>query len=221
MGLVSTFSFGGISSFILAEYIFICNHIFSGRESAFKFGIYRGITTTGYIIGPIIAGYIYSFFGFNDLAYISAMLSIIALLIFIPMPRLNNRGVEKLSFIRSMRKVFKRRIIGVILAVVLEGLALGIFWIAFPIYIEWLGFDKSIIGLAIGLTSLTSPVSSVIWGYITKKYELTPIMFFGLVFGGTCVLGYTYVHNETLLLILAGLSSVGFSAFFLLYGLFM
>lgn len=194
---------------------------FSRRDSAFKFGIFRGVTTVGYIIGPIIAGYIYNFYGFNNLAYFSAILSIIAFLIFMPMPRLNKGDIERLSFTRSMRKIFRGRVVGVILAVALEGLALGIFWIAFPYYVDWLGFDKSIIGLAIGLTSIFSPIASVIWGYITKKYKLMPIMFSGLLLGGTCVLGYTYAYNEILLLILAGFSSVGFSAFFTLWPIYV
>lgn len=188
------------------------------KERAYLFGLFRGVMSSDYILAPLIAGLViehWRLYGLISIAITLALFSLLLLTFYIftmsphTYPSSANRG--KLNFKRLLERSFPRFLW---LALLLEGMGLGIFIIAFPLLLLSKGFSYSEIGAIEASTSLLSPFSSVVGGMLTKMLNPLALASIGLTIGAVATISYVYLGKFIEYLIVAAIASIGFSLFF-------
>ncbi|WP_062354539.1 MFS transporter [Bacillus kwashiorkori] len=109
-------------------------------------------------------------------------------------------------------KTYNKNIRLAIIATVFSQIGLGIFTVVYNFYIRELGYDQSVNGLVISLTSLATAIILVPAGLMSDRFGRKKVMMFG-VLASSVVLFLRSIFEPQSLLLIAGFATGIFTAF--------
>lgn len=181
-----------------------------GRGRAF--GIYNAIKGAGYVISPVIGGWLAHRHGFAMIFVVSAGIAIAALLasLFLPGDRTENADLEdddELS-LKDFCLIFKEpRLLPIYGAIVINMFLVGILFGFLPVYLHSIGYTALQSGSVISVATLSYLLVQPIAGHLADKIEIRITVLFGLFLGAAAIIATTFTSGVTLLgvVIVAGL----------------
>ena len=195
------------------------------KEHSHFFGIFRGTVSSVYVLAPLIAGLVVEHWKLRGLILVAivfslASISLLMLYLHIILSKLFKTTYSRVKMSGSKGGYNFRRLIEksfphlLWLTLLLEGIGLGIFTIAFPLVLLSKDFSYSEIGAIEASTSLLSPFSSVVGGFITRVVDPLVLASIGLMIGAFATFSYAYLNQFAEYLVAATIASIGFSLFF-------
>jgi len=202
---VGAAALSGVSLALVAEYY---------RENRGKaYGIYNAIKGTGYVLSPLVGGYIVLKSSFSGIFIAAAGVGILALLLafFLPKPagdkeaELNDN--DDFS-IKAFVTVFKEpKLLPWYLVIVVNMFFVGILFGFLPVRVSNLGYTPFHTGVVISVVALSYLLIQPIAGIIADKKEPIFTIKIGLILSALSIIAVPFVKDMPLILIsiLAGI----------------
>lgn len=181
-----------------------------GRGRAF--GIYNAIKGAGYVISPVLGGWLAHRYGFAMIFVVSAGVGIAALLASFFLPRDKNEKADledddELS-LKQFFLIFKEpRLLPIYAVIVINMFLVGILFGFLPVYLHSIGYTALQSGSVISTATLSYLLVQPIAGHLADKIEIRFTVLFGLFLAAAAIIATTFTSGGMLLavVIIAGL----------------
>ncbi len=177
------------------------------------YGIYNAIKGAGYVISPMVGGYLVFKSNFSSIFIASAAVGILALIFALFLPKIKNSGRETLdddddfSF-KAFIKVFRDpTLFPWYLVIVINMFFVGILFGFLPVYVSSLGYTPLQSGLIISVVALSYLLIQPIAGMLADKKNPVTLIKIGLIMSALSVIFIPFTHGISLIFlsILAGI----------------
>ena len=181
-----------------------------GRGRAF--GIYNAIKGAGYVISPVLGGWLAHRYGFAMIFVVSAGVGIAALLASFFLPR-DEKAKADLEDddelgLKEFFLIFKEpRLLPIYAVIVINMFLVGILFGFLPVYLHSIGYTALQSGSVISAATLSYLLVQPIAGHLADKMEIRFTVLFGLFLAAVAIIATTFTSGGTLLavVIVAGL----------------
>ncbi len=180
-----------------------------GRGRAF--GIYNAIKGAGYVIAPVIGGWLAHRYGFGMIFVVSAGVGIAALLASCFLPRDQNQKADLEDAELSLKEFFlifkEPRLLPIYAVIVINMFMVGILFGFLPVYLHSIGYTALQSGSVISAATLSYLLVQPLAGHLADKIEIRFTVLFGLLLAAAAIIATTFTSGGMLLavVIVAGL----------------
>lgn len=178
------------------------------------FGIYNAIKGAGYVLSPIIGGYIVMKTNFSGIFYASAGIGVIALLLALTLPADKQKNVEAFdddddfSFKALFAVIKNKTLMPWFLVIVINMFFVGILFGFLPVRIHNLGYDAFHTGLIVSVTTISYLLIQPVAGWLADKYNPIIILRLGMLLSIIAAASVPFLTG-TLLIITCIVAGIG------------
>ncbi len=178
------------------------------------FGIYNAIKGCGYVIAPVIGGFLAHKYGFTRIFVVSAAVGLVALLLSLSLPpdqTANQRlkdDEDDLSF-KEFALIFKApHLLPVYAVIVINMFLVGILFGFLPVYLHSIGYTAIQSGSVVSVATLSYLLVQPVAGHLADKVETRMTVLVGLFLAALTVSAITFTSGFLLIGVVA-LAGVG------------
>lgn len=204
---VGAAALSAVSLALVAEY-FTVNR---GRA----YGIYNAIKGAGYVISPVVGGYLVFKSNFSSIFIASAIIGIFALILALFLPKMRKNGKEAFDddddkfSLKGFVSVFRDPILlPWYLVIVINMFFVGILFGFLPVYISGLGYTSLQSGLIISVVALSYLLIQPLAGIIADKKNPLITIKIGLVLSAMTIIFIPFAYGA-LLVLLSVIAGIG------------
>jgi Arabinose efflux permease len=180
----------------------VAKYFTTGRGRAF--GIYNAIKGAGYVIAPVLGGFLIHAYGFGMIFIVSAGVGAFVLLLSLLLPRDQNRN-ESLEdddeiTLRQFFLIFKEsRLLPVYAVIVINMFLVGILFGFLPVYLYGIGYTPFESGSVVSVATLSYLFVQPLAGHVGDKIETQTTVVFGLLIAALAIVGITFTSGAILI----------------------
>lgn len=156
----------------------------NGRNVAKWMGIFMGLGSLGYALGPLISSSIAHFWGLNKIAFGCILGIFWALLMFKFVPKITflEQLHGKLSFYKTFQDILSNRNLNILFFIAMvKTLVINSCSIFLPFLWKGMGYEKLHIGIALFAFIFVGGIASVISPWIEDKIGTKAVLYFSLI----------------------------------------
>jgi len=177
------------------------------------FGIYNAIKGAGYVVSPVIGGYIVMKTNFSGIFYASAGIGVAALLLALMLPADKQKSAkafdddDDFSF-KAIFAVFKNKtLMPWFLIIVINMFFVGILFGFLPVRIHDLGYDAFHTGLIVSATTISYLLIQPVAGWLADKFNPIITLRIGMLISCLATAAIPFVTHTPLIIVcvLAGI----------------
>ncbi|MDE2188622.1 MAG: MFS transporter [Patescibacteria group bacterium] len=178
------------------------------------YGIYNAIKGSGYVISPIVGGFLVFKSNFASIFIASAIIGIIAFVLAVFLPKTEDGGKEAFReddemSLKAFTKVFRDPVLlPWYLVIVINMFFVGILFGFLPVYISNLGYTPFQSGIIISVVALSYLLIQPVAGILADKNNPVVVIKTGLVLSALAIIFITFTHS-VLFIILSIIAGVG------------
>src|SRR5574344_404908 len=158
--------------------------------------MFISVGTIGFAFGPIISSIMTQYMGLDKIPYTSFIGIILALFMFICVPKLSESGlkIQKHAFGKSFRDILTNKFMLIlIVTAMMKALITNSCTILLPFLWKGLGYKPAYIGMALFLFLLLGGFGSLISGKLEAKIGAKPVLYISMI--GTFPLMFLFVET--------------------------
>lgn len=177
----------------------VAQHFSINRGRAF--GIYNAIKGAGYVIAPVVGGFLAQRFGFGMIFIVSAGIGAIVLLLSLSIPADRKEGgsLEDDDDDMSLRDFFlifrDPRLAPVYAVIVINMFMVGILFGFLPVYLHGLGYSAVDSGLVVSVVTLSYLLVQPLAGYLADRIDVRITVLLGLALAALAISIITFTSG--------------------------
>jgi len=188
----------------------VANYFAEGRGRAF--GIYNAVKGAGYVVAPVLGGWLAHGYGFAAIFVVSAAVGVIALLLSLALPA-DHAGAADLDddddlSPRQLLSVFAApRLLPIYAVIVINMFLVGILFGFLPVYLYAIGYTPLQSGAVVSVATLSYLLVQPLAGALADRVDIRRTVLTGLLLAALAIGVVTFSSGVLLLaiVVLAGL----------------
>lgn len=189
----------------------VAKYFAAGRGKAF--GIYNAIKGAGYVVAPVIGGFLAHTYSFRMIFTVSAAVGVVALLLSLLLPN-DRRKDEQLEdddddlSLKEFFLIFKEpRLLPVYAVILINMFMVGIIFGFLPVYLYGMGYTPLESGSVVSIVTLSYLLVQPVAGHLADKVEIRGTVLLGLLLAASAIIVITFTSGSVLIAVsvLAGI----------------
>ena len=156
---------------------------FSGKDCSNKMGIFVSMGSLGFAFGPVLAALITQYLGLNILAYTSVFGILLAMLMFVYVPKLSSgiKQPERKEFISTFKTIFKNRQMNLLMLVsMMKSLMTTSSCVLLPFLWKFMDYSPVYIGTALFLFVFAGAIGSFLSPKMERRFGSKAVIYFSM-----------------------------------------
>ena len=189
-------------------------HSFATRRGR-AFGMYNAIKGAGYVIAPVIGGWLAYSYGFLMIFVVSGAVGLLALGLSVSLPpdRHNRTPLEDEDELgwREVLRIFRDpRLLPVYAVIVINMFLVGILFGFLPVYLHAIGYTAVQSGTVVSVATLSYLLVQPLAGHLADTFDIRTTVLVGLLLAALAIIAMTFTSGALLVgLVLVGGVGIG------------
>lgn len=187
---------------------------FSGKNCSNNMGIFVSLGSLGFAFGPLIAALMVQYIGLNKMFYTSFLGILLALVMFIFVPKLSNieKRPERKDFIASFKEILSNRQMNYLMLIaMMKSLVTNSSCILLPFLWKSMDYTPFYIGFALFLFVFAGSVGSFLSPKLEQKLGAKPIIYFSMCATLPMILAFAFTYKSMPIFSMILFALIGFT----------